>query len=408
MRFLIKLDDFLLASLLVVLADVALFHAGAYFPFVQPESFSGQVEDQVRRVNRRIESFPGQHRILVMGNSATQASVGESHLETELADNGLRYDAINMAIGGSSPRAWYVLLKDGWISKDNTEVVVLGINLGSIQAFGRKKRADLDISKTRLKAADAWAMARAYRGLETRLEVFVGTVFRTLLFRDDVKQYLLSPMERRREVAEARVRFEAWMQAGGRVDNVSHDNLVSARLGKNGKLKFDQLDEFLKQRDKLRSRVQHMLRRRRSKLRFIARGKKETRKVTIEPAKVRLLGRLVDELNADGVKVVFSVLPISPYALGIPPEVDHLGNFFRDLKQRGADVAVWHDPELIRKLQAPKYYRDTLHLNAAGAEIYTRGLARFLASELKVQERLDSVGGVQDHRPDGDRQDRGP
>ena len=63
-------------------------------------------------------------------------------------------------------------------------------------------------------------------------------------------------------------------------------------------------------------------------------------------------------------------------------KVDHLGMFFQSLKERGADVAIWHDPELLHELHTPAYYQDTLHLNAAGAEIYTRGMARFLAEVL--------------------------
>ncbi len=36
MRALSKLDDFLLASLVVARADVVLFHAGAFFPRLPP------------------------------------------------------------------------------------------------------------------------------------------------------------------------------------------------------------------------------------------------------------------------------------------------------------------------------------------------------------------------------------
>ena len=57
-----------------------------------------------------------------------------------------------MAIGGSSPRAWYVLLKDRHFRRDNTEVVILGINTESIQAYVKANRPDLQIAKTRLKS----------------------------------------------------------------------------------------------------------------------------------------------------------------------------------------------------------------------------------------------------------------
>ncbi len=414
MRFPKHLDDFLLAMLAIVLADVVLFHFGGYVPVLQPKSYSGIVEGLTRRFADTLETSPGRHRIVVMGNSKTHASVRERQLEAELAGSGLRYHAINQAVGGSTPRSWYVLLTDGQIARDNTEIVVLGINSGSIAAYGKEKLRDVEISKTRLRILDTLAMASAHRGLENRLEVSAGMIFRTPLFRDDLRQFLAAPGLRIREVADSRARYDKH----GRVDNRSGHNLLSARLGKDGKLVFDELDDFLKSKAGLRRRIEELLRKQKKTLEAMAKGRRRVRRSGVDPGKLKLLHRLVEYLNAEDVKVVFSVLPFSPFALNRPLKIDHLGNFFRDLEQRGADVEVWHDRELLRQLQAPAYYQDTLHVNAKGAQIYTRGLARFLASivggesklpksKLKVQERLDAAGSEQDHRPDGQGQDGG-
>ena len=389
MRFLSKLDDFLLASLVVVLADIVLFHAGAYFPLLQPESFSGVVESRLRWVSGRLEAFPGRNRIVVMGNSKAQACVMESQLEADLAFNGLRYHVINMSVGGSTPRSWYALMKEGRITSDNTEIVVIGVTDMSIEAHKKEGLRDLDISKTRLKIGDALTMASAYREFEDRLEVFSGFFFRTPLFEDDIKQLLASPARRFRQIAASRKRFSI----EARIDNRSNRDLLSARLGKDGRLDVDKLDGFLKKRDNLRREVQGMLRHRKRLAAAMAQGRRMVRNAIVDPGKLMMLGRLVEDLNARGIKVVLGVVPAFPYSMTRPTEGDYLGNFFRDLERSGADVEVWHDLSMLRQLHSPRYFKDALHVNTKGAEIYTRRLAQFLgpmlASEANSEESSD-------------------
>ncbi len=377
MRLLLKLHDFLLAMLAVVLADVVLFHLGAYFPLVQPESYSGQVERQARRFAGMIEDSPGRNRIVIMGNSITVNSIQERQLEVDLAERGLRYEAVNIAIGGSAPRAWSLLLDNGPVTRNNTEIVILGLNPSAIQASTNNARAlDMEISKTCLKIGDAFWTASSYQHVEMRLMVFSSVVFRTLLFRNDVKQLLKDPWKRRRQLA-ARARDEH----GGAVErreNRSRNDLLSARLGSDGKIVFDQLAKFLKKKDRLRAGIERRLVLRDE---LLARGEGPRWSIKIDPARLAMVGRLVERLNGRGIKVVFSVAPRSPYPLAAL-DASQIKQLYQQLARQGADVALWHDPALIRRLEAPEYYKALVHVNAAGAEIYTAGLARFLAQEL--------------------------
>ncbi len=381
-----KLNDILLALLVVAVADIVLFHYGVYFAILQPESYSGRVEQQGRRLAGMLEAAPDRDGMVVIGNSQAQATIQEAQLEAELSDGGQQFRVINQAVGGSSPSAWYFLLQSDWFPKDTTKIVVLAVNNTSILAFEGGEQRDLDISKTRLGIGDAAMIARTHHGLEDRLAAFSGVLFRTLLFRDDAKQYLRSPSERHRQIAEHKAVFERRLRNGARSDNRSNNTLLSARLGEDNRLVMDELAPFIKAKKELTRRVERQLRRRQKTLDAIARGKKVIRHLVVEPSKISLLGRLVAELNEQGIRVVFCVIPSSPFALNRPVKVDHLGNLFRDLKQQGRDIEVWHDSDVIRRLNSPEFFKDPLHLNAAGAEIYTRGLASFLVQTLSETE----------------------
>ncbi|MEM7584604.1 MAG: hypothetical protein AAF560_14535 [Acidobacteriota bacterium] len=382
MSWLRKLDDLLLALLVVAVVDLVLFHGGVYRPWIQPKSYSGLVERQGERFGDLLETFPDRESIVVLGNSQTREGVREGQLEAELAASGQRFVVGNLGIGGSSPRAWSYLLQSDWIPLDTTRVVVLGINIRVIRAAMGDEQRDIDICKTRLCALEATNLAGTYLGLEKQLSVAAGVLFRSLLFRDDVKQYLSAPGTRHEQVAASRARFERRRQKGFRPDDRSDDNLLTARLGEDNRLVVDELAPFIREKPSLRRRIEELMVRRQRILLAMEDGEKMTRRFVAEPGKIRLLRLLVEDLNAKGVKVVFVMVPESPYSVNRPLYKDHFRTLFRRLKRRGADFAVWRDADTLRMLQDPAYFQDTLHLNAAGAELYTQGLAQFLAEKL--------------------------
>ncbi len=371
MSFVRRLDDFLLASLVVAVADLCLFHLGAYYPLLQPSSHSGDVMRQQRRFARSVEDYPGRDRIVVMGNSTAAACIQESQLESELAEAGRRAHVINMAIGSSTPRSWLLLLDNGRLTADNTAVVVLGLGPSSIQASGAQGPRDLKISKTHLRIRDALTIARTCSDLEMQLMAFSSAFFRTTLFREDLRQYQHDPWERHRQLQAA----QSEESGGARRENRSRRDISSARLGDDGKIVFDELPRFLKKKDQLRANIERSLQLRRQ---FLADGGLAVPAAKSDPRRLATISRLVERLNAEDIQVVFSVVPRSAYPLGTL-DASGIEDLYQALRRRGAKVALWHDDAMIRELESPRLYRDRLHVNADGAKIYTRGLARFLA-----------------------------
>ena len=380
MRVLKPLDDFLMALAVVVFADLVLFHFGAYYPLLQPSSHSGEVARQERRLTSSHQAHPGRNRIVAMGNSITVACIQETQLEAELAKSQLPTHVVNMAIGSSTPRSWLLLLDNGRVTPDNTAMVILGLNPSSIQASSNDlELRDLKISKTHLRVSDALTMARTYAASEMQMIAASRAVFRSPLFREDLRQYLEAPRERHLQLA-ARASGKA---AGNRRENRWQRHLSAARLGDDGKLVFEELPSFLKKKHRLRANIERSM-----QLQARASGRKPHRAPEVDARQAETLSRLVERLNAKRIKVVFSVVPRSPYPTG-PLNASGIEALHDALRQSGADVAFWHDPELIATIEAPEFYRDRLHVNAKGAKLYSRGLARFLTTLLPGTSKLE-------------------
>ena len=376
------LSDFLWAIVLVAISDIALFHQGAYFPLMQPQSHSGRVEQRSHRLEAMINASPDVQRVVVMGNSKAGAAVHESRLETELAAAGRPARVIDYSIGGTSPRGWYVLIKNSGVSGDNTRVVVVAVDDHQLRAESSTQKSDIEIVKTRATVADGFALAGASEGFRFRLWAAFSAIYRTPLFRDDLRQALEKPALRRRQIATSQARLERQLRAGFRFDNHETKNLLSARLGPEGQMVIAELDPYLQRNMGLRLRIARALVVQRKTREAIEQGRPKPRVLRPSAGKLKLLGRLTENLNRQGVKVVISMLPRGPYVLDRPLKEDPLAQLVTDLKRRGADVEVWRADKMLSRLQSPEYYRDDLHMNKAGADIYTRHLGRYLASVL--------------------------
>ena len=367
-------SDLLLAVALVVLADVALFHGGLYFQVLQPSSYSGRIESMSRRFHATLEAFPENPRIVIMGDSRAGSCVNEKLLSQSLAAHGLDFFGINMSQGGSTSRSWYHLIANEQIHSGNTRAVVLGVHSIALLKFDIQK-PDIDIVKTRVSLDDLVTLAHGFEGLETRLEVISGVIYRLPWFRDDVLELLKNPGKRLRVVRE-HMEGEARFRRGWRRQVWSERTLLTARLGPDGKLVTEGLAPFIAKDPVLQRDLAHQLRRR---------GAERRRALQLDPLKKDQLCRLVRLLDAQGILTVFAVTPENAFPLA-GYDVEDLRQTFDQLKAEGLDVVFFHDTEMLAEVENPRYFRDQLHVNAAGSVLYTEALADFLAPILKTSD----------------------
>jgi hypothetical protein len=382
--------DLLLALGLLLAFDLVAFHCGAYFPYLRPESHSGRVERGFARWAFRQSQTP-LRQVVVMGDSTGAHSIEEVLLEQRLQAAGWPLAATNLAIGGSTARSWKHLLEDAGVERENTALVVLGVFPLGLQET--QDKPDMKILKTRLRLSDVAALPASFEKTEARLQATTEVFYRTGLFRDDLLELLRAPRARLAEVETARAADQAQRGQGWRRYNKSRLSFASARLGADGKLDRAVLDEWIRRDPALMKRLEELLQRRAS-------GFKAAQPIKIEPGQARMLAEAIRWIASQDIPVVVALTPEGP----LPPLRDP-GNPFEPLvdglRAEGIKVRLFRDVALLASLEKPEYFEDLLHANQASAEIYTRGLADWLAeklgSELEIEERRGVVGS-EEHR----------
>lgn len=369
MRFLAKLPDYLLAVAMILALDIVLFHRGAYFPWLRPDSYSGRVEASSRRFDVMRAQHVDGRAVVTMGDSTAGSAIQEAVVERSLVPYDPSAFSINLSQGGSSPRSWVTLLDDPRINGERTSTVIVGIFPGSMVRFEIPK-PDLDIVKTRMRVRRAVALASTYRTTEMRLTVLATSLVRSPLFGEDLRDLFRGPGERVRSVRADR-EDELKFGEGYRRENLADWDLSSFRLGDDGTLVVSEVDPIVRDNRNLKRSVEAALVRNREMRR--------PPRFEVDPVHLRLLAELVRDLDGRGVETVLAMLPRSPYPDGARDFVE-LESLFRALQNEGLRVSYFCSDDLLDTLESPVYFKDLLHLNRKGADLYSRELGGWLIS----------------------------
>ena len=385
--------DVLLGLLLVLLVDLAAFHQGLYFRWLRPDSYSGRVEESSRRFAAMRRQNP-LRRVVMMSNSTGGSCLAEKVLEDELQAAGWPLAAINLSSGGSSARAWYFLLGHEQVQRETTALVVLGVHYrGLVHTDGQ---IDLQTIKTRLDPLDLLVLPTSFPEAELRFKASTAVFFRSPLFGEDLRDFLADPAERRAKLTKAR-KAEERFEKGWRRAILSRENVTQARLGADGQIDRASLSAPVRDNAELVAELESQLQRQ-------ARGQNAATPMEIAPEQAYMLRRSVRLLAGRGIPVVVALMPHSPFPPP-GPTCAPLETLVKDLAAEGLPVRFFRDAAMLSQVESPTYFRDPLHVNATGAELYTRALAGYLAaafesSELKIDERRGVVRGEQNRRPD--------
>ena len=369
MRFLAKLPDYLIAAAIVVVMDIILFHHGSYFPWLRPDSYSGRVEGSSRRFDVMLDQHAASRAVVAMGDSTTGSAIQEAVVERAIGEPALPLFVINLAQGGSTPRSWVTLLDDPRIAGETVAEVIVGIFPGSMVRFDVPK-PDLDIIKTRMRVRRAVSLASTYRETEMRLFALTTSLFRSPLFGDDLRDLFRDPRARVRSV-RANQEDETSFREGYLRENLADWDLSSFRLGDDGRLVVAEIDPIVRGNENLRKSVQAALVR--------VHGLSEPRRIPLDPIKLDLLADLVRLLDGRGVGTTLAVLPRSPYPTGSRDLVE-LESVYGDLHNAGLRVSYFCRDDLLDRLESPLYFKDLLHLNRLGADLYSSELGSWLMS----------------------------
>ena len=329
--------------------DAAIFRSGWYNRYVEPDSTTGDTEYHLRWLRNTPRT--AQPEVAVVGDSRIAEGFSAPRADTELAN---RLHFWNLGMPGATPRAWYYFLRDADHSRHRFAAIVLALDQYSdvdMNDYLRDRMADLNYSIGRLRLTDCWDFAMSMGTTENRRTALTGCVFKGLVFRRDLREFLVNRPDRlRRSRATAEHGLE-WSDAY--TGNTNNLHGLTADFER-AEIHFPPgVDE---------GRMNSV---RNTAFPYIYPDKG----ISTRYRKL-WLGRILDLYRNSPTRIVFLQLPRSPLPVPdrkVPPR------FIQSVASRPRVSILPEDK--FRDLEQPDLFADGLHLNTDGREIFSTRLA---------------------------------
>jgi len=349
----------------VYLLDATMFRTGFYVRYLEPASYASYFESVL--TGGREKQFKRPHHVLVLGDS--QSAEGFS---AQVADEAGAHDGwefFNAAVGGATMRCWYYMVRDLDPDRRRFDVIVLPLR-GYADVDDAEIRADRDDLRwviARIRLSDIAEFSNSFLTPLTRLEAIREALFKGLVYRRDLREFLRDPTARLQHVRDCRAACaDSFYGYEGRAENL------------NG-VWMDWATNTLHFPDRISPAVQAEMKLHTNYRQWSVRG--------FERAYRKLwLGRIIERYRGTRAKIVIISLPYRPFPIPYSWPVD--SNSFTSQASKNPQVTIL-DEHLYEDLERQEFFFDVFHLNRSGRLLFTKRLTAALI------QRLGTASGPQ-------------
>jgi len=337
-----------IGSCLLLLLDAIVFRSGLYFRVADPESSAGYYEREIRTERQR--RTDGRKQILIVGDSRAKAI--RPHLAEEWAKP-KEIDFANAAVDGSTPRAWFYLLRDLDPGMERYQAIVFGVDdfddndgVGPVEST-----QEVEMAVSSLGWRDLFDFPFTFQNKTFRRDAFLQCLLKGSAYKRDFQELLSHPVARWKRAAESRRKY-AWFKGHYVGADWSLDGLEVDWASR--KVKMPDVAD-VNTREEFRKRVENPIG---EEMGWKAANRREW------------LTRIVRRYGRSSTLLVFMRLPSSPVPTPAELRAVPLRGMLRDLASRPNILLL--DEHLMDALERPEYFYDFLHLNARGATAATK------------------------------------
>ncbi len=344
-----------------LIAEGAIFRAGWYNKYLEPQSSAGMVESYLFWLKHTLPTAAPE--VMVLGDS--RIAEGFSSRDADhVAANKIHF--WNFGMGGTSPRIWYYVLRDADPTRRRFRAIAIALDHYSDQDEfdSRPNRViDLNFIIGRLRLTDCPDFATSMVSPEFKSKALAGCLFKGIPLRRDAQEFLLNVSDRIK-------RSKEWHNNGlvyttdylGREENLEG---LSADFARRTIVYPPGIDE------QRRSSIEAMV-------------MPAPAPQTGETTRYRelWLGRILDLYKDSPTQIIFYELPRAP----LPRPEDRVpATWLQSALRRPRPQVAALPQNTFRDLERPDLFFDGLHLNRVGRGIFSRRIAQTIPPMIGIQ-----------------------
>jgi hypothetical protein len=340
------------------LLDAAMFRTGFYVRYLEPASYAGNFES-VLTIGRE-KQFKRPHHVLVLGDSQIAEGFSPQIADEAGAHDGFEF--FNAAVGGATLRCWYYMVRDLDPDRTRFDVIVLPLRGYSDVDDGeiRADRDDLRWVIARIRLSDIAEYSSSFLTPPIKLTVLREALFKGLVYRRDLREFLRDPAARFQHVNACRAACaDSFYGYSGRTENLTG-------------LWMDWSTDTLHFPEGVSPQVQAEMKLHTNYRQWSMRG--------FERAYRKLwLGRIIERYRGTRAKIVIVSLPYHPFPIPFSWRVD--SDSFASQASENSQVTIL-DEHLFEDLERPEFFFDVFHMNRTGHVSFSNRLANTLIQQL--------------------------
>src|SRR5579864_153900 len=199
-----------MAGCLVFLGDAAVFRTGLYFLIEEPDTAASAFEREMRLELARPRD--NRKQILIVGDSRAQA------IRPRLVEEGSKQWGAafaNVAVLGSSARAWYYLLRQLDPDANRYNAVVIGVDSfdDNNDSWRGDSTAEVEMPVSSLHLKDLFDYPWTFRQPGYRRDAFLECLLKGSAYKRDFLEFLSHPVDRVEKAAKSREDYGPFMRA---------------------------------------------------------------------------------------------------------------------------------------------------------------------------------------------------
>ena len=337
-------------------ADSLLFRTGWYTAILEPDSTAGTVESRLHWLQYTPPS--GLPEVLVVGDSR----IAEG-FSARIADStvGQRVHFWNFGLAGTTPRVWYYALRDADPTRRRFAAIVIALDKYSdADWFGlsEDRISDQNFVVMRLGLGDCVDFASSIDSTALRPRALLGCLFRGVILRPDVRDFLGHPKARLAHSAD-------WRKNGLHYLTVYPGKPESLQG-----LTADWTRRTIHFPDGVSDAI-------RTSITEIALPEQAPNNGALTGYRQRWLGGILNRYSDSLTRIVFLQLPRGPI---VNPQT-HSDPVFLDSASKLPKITVL-PADTFTDLEHPELFADGQHLNQNGRPIFSQHLAEKVNSIL--------------------------